>query len=200
MNGKSAPQSTPTKRVVRHPRLEGVEFPETNDSELYIPCRPSFFGYCLLRQREDVLKDVSNAQVNETLSKINKFIDVLLISQKTKETTASQTPSNWVFRITAFIAVFLCFLSLVLTVNDTPNFRTTYVFIPLALVLVAVIVCLALVIHSVVQVKKEEPLDLLVSRAIDRILKRENQLHYNSKGYLFEKNENLYWLSLRKVF
>lgn len=197
MNG-SPP--APPQRLIKHPRLEGVEFPETTDSEVTIPCRPSSFGFCLLRQREDVLKDISNSQINETIFKINKVVDLLLLNQKyARETTPSRS-LLWVFRFAAFLAVFLCFLSLVLTTNGPADFRSTHVYIPLALVVVATVVCLAVVVRSIVSVKKEVSPEGLISRAIDRILKRENQLHYNSKGYLFEKNEGLYWLSLRKVF
>ncbi len=199
MNGKTDPPN-PHKRTPKHPRLEGVEFPETTDSEVTIPCRPSSFGFCLLRQREDILKDISNCQINETIFKINKVVDLLLLNQKYARETGPSSALLWLFRGSACVAVFLCFLSLVLTVNGASDFRSTYVFVPLGLVVVAIVVCLAVVIQSVVSVKKEASLETLISRAIDRILKRENQLHYNSKGYLFEKNEGLYWLSLRKVF
>lgn len=199
MNGR--PAAPPhSKRVARHPRLEGVELPENTDSELYVPCRPSFYGFCMLRQKEDLLKDVSNVQINETLAKINKVVDLLLISQRQKDRPSRDSLSQWLFGVCATTAVLLCILSLILVVNNVPNFRSTYIYIPLAFVVAATAVCVGVVLRNVAQVKQDVSLDGLVSRAIDRILKRENQMHYNSKGYLFEKNENLYWLCLRKVF
>ena len=184
----------------QHKKLQGIEFPESNESEIIIRCRPSFYGYQLLKKNYDLLKDISNIQINETIAKINKMIDLNLIDKKLEENEEFKIPNLWLMRIFAITGVLLAFVMYILVVLQVPTFSQQFIYIPLTAILVLVIICLALLVKGLLKGKNDKNYDILISKGIDRIIKKENELHYNSKGYLMEKQENLYWLSLRKVF
>ena len=188
------------KKYRPNKKFDEINFPESNESELIIRCRPNLYGFQIIRSNEDLLTDISNNEINETLFKINKMVDLFLIKKKLDENKEFSIPHNILFKILLGSIIFLSMLTYILVVNEIKQFNEGYVLIPVILILLFVLASFLIVLKGISKVQKSTNYRKLITNKLDWILKKENELHYNSKGYLMERNSSLHWLSLRKVF
>ena len=183
-----------------HPKLEGVTIPKSTENELIIPCRVSYYGYILLNEKKDYVSDLKTERINQTIYQINKKIDEVLIEKKLEESKDYQQDKILMLRGLFIAGVVIAFVMYMLVLYEVNEFKEKYIFIPLAVLIAIVVLSLIIMVKGLMTERMRVNVDKLVPAIIDKILKAENELYYQSHGYLFEKNSEGLWLSLKKVF
>ena len=188
------------KSLSIHPKLQGIKIPKSNENELIIPCRLSYYGFLLLNEKKEYVSDISTNRINETLCKINKQIDMILIDKKKEESKDYQQSKIIALRTLFVIGIVISFVMYMLVLYEVENFKERFIFIPLAILIGIVIVSLVIMVKGLMTVRVRINVDKQIGAAIDKIVKFENETYFNSVGYLMERNESFYWLVLKKIF
>jgi len=188
------------KSINPHPKLQGVKIPTSTDTELIIPCRLSYYGYIILNENKEYVTDITTNRINETLYKLNKQIDLILIEKKQEESKDYQQNKLFALRVLFVAGIIIAFVMYMLVLYEVNEFKEKYIFIPLAVLIAIVIISLIIMIKGLMTERTRINADKQINTVIDKILKYENETYYNGKGYVFVKNDFMYWLSLKKIF
>ena len=188
------------KAVSLHPKIEGAKFPKSTENELIIPCRVSYYGYILLNEKKNYVSDLKTERINQTIYQINKKIDEVLIEKKLEESKDYQQDKILMLRGLFIAGVVIAFVMYMLVLYDVSEFKDKYIFVPLAVLVAIVVLSLIIMVKGLMTERVRINVDKVIPSIIDNILKVENELYYQSHGYLFEKQAECLWLSLKKVF
>ena len=188
------------KSLSLHPKLQGVTIPKSNENELIIPCRLSYYGFILLNENQEHVKDIAANRINQTLMRLNKEIDLILIEKKQEESKDYQQSKIYALRSLFVTGIIIAFVMYMLVLYEVTEFKEKYIFIPLAVIIAILIISLIIMVKGLMTERVRINVDKEIDDIIDKVLHQENQLFYSSKGYVMEKSEKYFWLSLKKLY
>ena len=182
-----------------HSRLQTHNFPLSTETELFLQCRPSLFGYKrLLRWPGLQIPDFSLCQINETIRKVNKIVDLALIDKKTDNEIDFQETNMFLIKLFGLIAILIALVMYLVILYDIPNFKDYYIFVPALCIFAVLFFALLVMIRGLMSVRPVMDYDCLIEKAIDSVLEREQEYIYKPKGWHIQRRQDLLCLKIWK--
>ena len=192
-------ERTREKTITVHQKLESIKIPKSSESNIIIPCNPSGYGFVLLDSNKEIIKDIPTQKINKTIRNFNKCIDTLLIRKKMEESRDYNSFNIMLIKSIALIGVITAFVMYILALYDVENFKEKYIFIPLSIIFVLVVVSLFIMVRGLMTHRIFFDVDAEISKALDSEIDKENNNYYVQRGYAIEKGTKFCWISIKKI-
>lgn len=193
-------ERTRDKGITQHPKLQTIKIPKSTENVLIIPCNPSGYGFVLVDQTKEVIRDIPTQRLNITITDINKHIDQILIRKKVEESKEYNSNNILALRLLFVLAMITAFVMYVLALYDVEQFKEVYIFVPLGIIMAIVVASLIVLMVGLNTKRISIDTDSEISKVIDKDIDAENFNLYQQKGYILEKGTKFCWLSVKKVF
>ena len=120
--------------------MDDIEIPKSVANKLLIiPCNPSGYGFLLIPEKKEFFHDLNTSQINGTLRRINKDIDLILIKKKVEESKDYNSGNIFLLNILFALGLIVAFVMYVLALYDIEDFKEKYIWAPLSILLVIVL-------------------------------------------------------------
>ena len=193
-------KKTIDKEIAPHAKLANINIPESSDTRLIIPCNPSGYGFLLLDQETEYIKDVPSKKINKTLRLFNKQIDKLIIQKKVEETTDYNASHLSVQKGMFALSVLVSLTAYLMTIYEVDNFKESLVYIFVAGIFAINIFSIVFAFKGLISRRHFIVLDVEVNKALDAEIEKENYSYYQQRGYIIEKGRQFSWIAIKKVF
>jgi hypothetical protein len=183
-----------------HPRLTGHIFPASAPTELVIPCRSQFYGYCqVFEAPADTRLDHSLDQINQSIRKINTAVDLILIQKKQEFDKDYQGNNILAIKMLGGLSLATGLVLYFSVLYDLPHFREFYLFFAMAIILASTILSLMILVKGLMMRRVPPNYEKLIVKAIDKVIARENAGVFSARGWLLEKYDPGKCLKLKRV-
>lgn len=129
------------KGITRNPKIDLIEFPEEiPNKKIVIFCNPSGYGFIKKNDNQKFLDEsVSGADLNKTIAKMNKIIDIQLGNKKNSEAKDSNANNIFILNILFVLGLVISLVMYILALYEVEDFKEKYIVIPLILMLLIII-------------------------------------------------------------
>ena len=193
------PERTRLKSIPTHTKLESLEFPQSSDTELVVPCNPSGYGFILQTDRDTETLGLAASDVNGPLRRINKIIDHHLVNKKVAESREYNAGNLFVQRILIAIGVVFLYSMYLIGVYEPADTADGIIFVPLGLAIIVFIVLIVFTVKALGITRDFLDLDGIISKDIDKTIDKENRGNLASKGVIMEKGTKFAWIIFKKT-
>ena len=193
-------QKTIDKEIAPHAKLSNVKIPSSSDTRLIIPCNPSGYGFLLLDQEKEFIKDVPSKKINKTIRQFNSVIDKLIIQKKTEETTDYNAGHLSVQKAAFALSCIISLTAYLMTIYEVDNFKESLVYIFVAVIFGVNIASIIFAFKGLITRRHFIVLDVEINKALDAEIEKENYSYYQQRGYILEKGRQFCWIAIKKVF
>ena len=200
MKHSNIPEKTQSKPIRPHNKLKEVNIPHSTSNNLIIPCNPSGYGFILLQKEDEWMKDVLGPQINKTITRLNRTIDVIIINKRADERQEYNAKNIFVMKIILGLGMITAYIMYALALYDVKDFKTSGIYAPLAILMVLIVTSLIFLFMGLKVERTYVNLDEEIDKMLKREIEKENNSIYQQRGYALEKGTNFCWLSLKKVF
>ena len=200
MKHSHVPEKTQNKPIRAHEKLKDLTIPNSTDNCLIIPCNPSGYGFILLQKDDDRMKDVIGPQINNTIRKLNRAIDVIIINKRAEERQEYNSKNIFIMKIILALGMITAYIMYSLALYDVKDFKTSGIYAPLGILMVLIVTSLIFLFMGLKVERNLIDLDSEIDKMLKREIEKENHSIYQQRGYILEKGTNFCWLSLKKTF
>ena len=200
MDSSDLQPRTRMKAISQHPKLKSIKIPKSTENAFIIPCNLSGYGFMLLDESREVVKDIPTPTLNKTITTINKLIDNLLIKKKNIESMEFNTFNVLTLQLLLGSLLITAFVMYLLVLYEIENFKENNIYVTISIMLAIVVASLVFLARALMVKREFFDADSEISKALDKQIDKENLNFYQQKGYMLEKGSKFAWLAIKKVF
>ncbi len=191
---------TKEKNITRSKKLEKIKIPESSENIFVVPCNPSGYGFLLLEEEKEYLKDIPTHKINKTLRNLNKIIDLALIKKKVEESKDYNASNIFILNILFVLGLFVAFIMYILALFEVENFKDNLIWIPLVILLIIVVLAMFFMIHGLLKKREFININGLITTGLFEAIEKENKILYKQRGYKLELGKQFCWISFVRLF
>ena len=179
MSFKIQSDRTEEKGITPHPKLDEINIPKSVPNKLLIvPCNPSGFGFLLIPSKKEFFHDLNTSQINATLRRINKEIDLILIKKKVEESKDYNSGNIFMLNILFAMGLVVAFVMYVLALYDVDDFKEKFIWIPLSILLVIVLLAFIVMMKGLMTKRPFTNVNEEIMKTLLDCESQENAKHY----------------------
>ena len=187
------------KRNIRANNMN-PDIPISSANSLVIPGKSAGFGFPLLTEMEGPhFDELPTSRINSTLRQLNKQIDIELVNKKLDEGKNFHAAKLGFVHFLFAIGVLSGFIMYMLVLFDVNEFKTKFIYIPLAFLLVCVLLSIIVLFSALMTRREHVNVDQQILITCRDLLNHENRTYYLPKAFSLEADPKLRWLVLSKL-
>lgn len=170
------------KGITKNPRLDDIIFPRETENKIVVFCNPSGYGFIKKENDKMYFGDLlSGSDINKTITKFNKIIDVQLGKKRVTEAKDSNSQNIFVLNILFVLGLIISIVMYIMALYEVNEFKEKYIVIPLILLLLIIIMGMVVMMRGLMKSRDMFDLDKEIYRLLLQEIDIEQNQTYNHK-------------------
>lgn len=126
-------------------------------------------------------------------------MDSVLMQKRIED---SKDVDEGILKINNYIMVFsigIAILTFIMVYNDVKDFVDKYIWIPLSINLLSIVIIFVLLIKSILNKPKKKNFDIVIQKKLEEFAELENKEFFEKKGFKLIIGDQFLWLNVKKI-
>ena len=192
-------QKENTEKMTKSFKMTTITIPKQKKNKFIISANPTGYGFLgLNKDNNTYIPQIPTSRINDTIWNLNKIIDNARIKKSMRDKTNFNLGNTKAIEILFYTGGILSFLMYLLALYDVTDFKETYIWIFLSLILLIVILACVVTFLAVTKKRVVFNIDDIITRDVKAFLEKEGSSYYQGKGFNLKLGTKFCWFEINK--